>query len=285
MYICTDCKKEFDSFKKLQIHNSKIHKIPAGKSYVDVYLNGTWPVCKCGCNEKLNFQVGKFGEYIRGHAARVNGGFYSAEGAKKSGQTRKQKFASGELEQWNKGRKLTEGELIKFQEVAKDPERRKKISEGLKGKQKSPEHVAKITADRKKYWGEQLHRDEQRARRVKYMTAHLIKAESKLEKEFKNLLSTLKIEYIFQYVVEDYNYDFFIPSKNLLIEVDGDWWHCNPELNIIPIHNSQKHTVEHDRIKNAIAMKNNYQLHRFWENDIVNNRFEVVGKLMEILKH
>jgi hypothetical protein len=33
------------------------------------------------------------------------------------------------------------------------------------------------------------------------------------------------------------------------------------------------------------AADRNYQLHRFWENDIVNNRFEVVGKLMEILKH
>ena len=151
-------------------------------------------MCKCGCNEPLQYFAGiKFGEYIRGHAARVNGGFYSEEGAKKSGKTRKQKFASGELEQWNKGRKLTEEELIKFQEVAKDPERRKKISEGLKGKQKSPEHVAKITADRKKYWGDRQHQLEQRERRMQYIINNGLGYTSKLEEEFELILKSLSI--------------------------------------------------------------------------------------------
>ena len=284
MYKCNDCQLEFQTYKGLQGHNSQKHKIPGVITYVNFYLNGEWPVCKCGCNEKLNFTAGKFGEFLRGHAARVNGGFYSIEGAIKSGNTRKKKFESGELTQWNKGRQLTEEELLKFQEIASNPTRRKKISDSLTGKKKSLEHIEKIKADRKKYWGQQIHRDEQRHRRVKYMTESLTKNESKLEKEFKKILDTLNIDYQFQYVVSGYNYDFYLPDKNILIEVDGDWWHCNPKLNIIPIHDSQKHTVAHDRIKNEVAKKNNFQLLRFWETDIVNNRFEVVGKLMEILK-
>ena len=39
-----------------------------------------------------------------------------------------------------------------------------------------------------------------------------------------------------------------------------------------------------DKLKTKHAADRNFQLLRFWETDIVNNRFEIVGKLMEILK-
>ena len=282
-FICKDCNIEYNSYKGLQCHNSKTHKIPGVQTYVNFYLNGEWPVCKCGCNEKLNFQGGKFGEFIRGHKARISGGFYTKEGLEKASAIRKEQFASGERIQWNKGKTYTEAQLAAIQESAKNPERRKKISNSLKGKKKSPEHVAKIKADRKKYWSDQDNRDAQRIRRSSYMATHLIKNESKLEKEFKKILALLNINYIFQYTVCGYNYDFYIPDKNILIEVDGDWWHCNPKLNIQPIHESQKHTVKHDVIKNKIAEDNGYTLIRFWENEILETRFQCIQKLMEIV--
>jgi|688.fasta_scaffold565584_2 very-short-patch-repair endonuclease len=283
MFKCNSCNIEFKSYKGLQTHNSKTHKIPGVETYVNFHYNGEWPVCKCGCMEKLNFQGGKFGEYIRGHKARVSGGFYSAEGLKKSAATRKDQFASGERVQWNKGKKYTEEQLTAIQESAKNPERRKKISESLTGKKKSPEHIAKIKADRQKYWGIQENRDAQRVRRSEYMSNYLIKNETKLEKEFQIILNSLGISYIFQYTVNGYNYDFYIPAKNILIEVDGDWWHCNPNLGIEPIYESQKHTIEHDLTKNKIALDNGYTLIRFWEHDVVNKRFECISKLMLLL--
>jgi len=283
MFKCNDCNIEFKSYKGLQTHNSKTHKIPGVETFVNFHYNGSWPVCKCGCNEKLNFQGGKFGEYIRGHKARVSGGFYSKEGLEKASKTRKAQFASGERVQWNKGKKYTEEQLNSIQESAKNPERCRKISEKLSGKKKSPEHIAKIKADRQKYWGRQENRDAQRIRRSSYMKKHLIKSESKLEKEFQKILNGLGIAYIFQYTVNGYNYDFYIPDKNILIEVDGDWWHCNPALNIHPVHESQKHTVEHDLIKNKNAKDNGYQLLRFWEQEITENRFNIITKLMKIV--
>jgi hypothetical protein len=75
MFKCTDCNIEFKSYKGLQAHNSKTHKIQGVDTHVNFYYNGEWPLCKCGCMEKLNFQGGKFGDYIRGHAAKINGGF------------------------------------------------------------------------------------------------------------------------------------------------------------------------------------------------------------------
>jgi len=284
MFKCTDCNIEFKSYKGLQAHNSKNHKIQGVDTHVNFYYNGEWPLCKCGCMEKLNFQGGKFGDYIRGHAAKINGGFYSKEGLEKSAETRREQFASGERTQWNKGISKTEVQMKACIEAAQNPERRKKISEKLTGKKKSPEHIAKIKADRQKYWSNQENRDAQRVRRSKYMSAHLIKNKTKLEKEFQTILNSLGVSYIFQYAVNGYNYDFYIPDKNILIEVDGDWWHCNPKLNIQPVYESQKHTIEHDLIKNKIALDNGYQLLRFWEQDITSNRFEVIANLMEICK-
>ena len=111
---------------------------------------------------------------------------------------------------------------------------------------------------------------------------------SKLEEEFELILKSLSIEYYTQFYVKEIKalYDFKIKCKNILIEVDGDYWHCNPNIEKFKEPKLQWHfdNLERDKIKNQWAAANGYQLHRFWENDIVNNRFEVVGKLMELLK-
>lgn len=108
MFKCSKCNREFNSYKGLQNHSSRTHKLNAEQLYVDYYYNSKWPLCKCGCKEKLNRHGGKFGEYIRGHVARVNGGFYTKEGIDKSSETRRQQFATGEREQWNKGKEMSE---------------------------------------------------------------------------------------------------------------------------------------------------------------------------------
>ena len=284
---CPLCSNTYKSYIGVSSHLSDTHKIATPiERYMIYHGIKEIPKCKCGCGNNVKFFAGKggwCGEYLRGHKAKESG-FCTKEGLEKSAETRRQRFASGELIQHNKGIKLEGAALFKAQEVAKRPERRKKISKALKGKQKSPEHIAKITEDRKKYWGNQENRDAQRIRRSTYMTNQLINKESNLEKEFKTILNMLGIEYTFQYLVAGYNYDFYIPNKNILIEVDGDWWHCNPNLGIIPVHASQKHTIEHDMIKNKVAGSNGYPLLRFWEHDIKNNRLEVIQQLVNCIK-
>jgi len=108
-FTCKECNREFDSYKGLQNHNSRTHKISGAQTYVNVHYNGQWPVCKCGCNEKLNyFSTFGFGEYIRGHIARVNGGFYTKEGIEKSSETRRQQYKSGQRKQWNTDKQMTD---------------------------------------------------------------------------------------------------------------------------------------------------------------------------------
>ena len=48
---------------------------------------------------------------------------------------------------------------------------------------------------------------------------------SKPEIEFANKLNKLGINFIQQYRIEKYSYDFYIPSQNKLIEIDGKFFH------------------------------------------------------------
>ena len=49
------------------------------------------------------------------------------------------------------------------------------------------------------------------------------------EKEFQKMLKELKVKFETQKIVGNKIFDFYIPHLNLLLEVDGDYWHANPD--------------------------------------------------------
>ena len=278
-FYCKICgpHTRFKTYKGLQIHSSHDHNISGKELYMLHHDIAEVPKCECGCGQDVNFFGGNggwFGKFINGHNSRVNGGFYSPIGAKRSGETRKRKFASGELVQYNKGIKLEGDKLLKAQQAAKSPERRKKISDKLKGRVLSPEHIAKITEDRKKYWGDPIHKEEQRERRIKFILDNGLGHSSKLEEKFAQILNALNIQYIQQFYVREIKglYDFKIKGTNILIEVDGDYWHCNPNIDKCKVPTQQWHfdNLERDTRKTTWAESNGYKLIRFWEYDINN---------------
>jgi very-short-patch-repair endonuclease len=268
MFKCNYCGNEYNSFNGLASHSARAHKVAGMELYMLVNNITSVPLCKCGCGQELNFQCGKFGEYIRGHIARVNGGFYSETGAKKSGETRKKKFDSGEMTQWNKGKVYEGEELEKIRIAAADPKRRAKISNALKGKPKSEEH--------KKIMLETLARNRK----------EILKGNpSKLEYTFASILESLNVEFTHQYHVDGFEYDFYIPSINTLMEIDGDYWHANPiKYTEDTLNNMQKKNLGLDKLKNQLAESKGYKLIRLWENDIVNNRLSCIDRLLSILK-
>lgn len=87
------------------------------------------------------------------------------------------------------------------------------------------------------------------------------------EKKFGELLTELGIEYEPSFPIGNKIYDFHIPSKNLLIEIDGIYWHgkglSDNELNEI-----QSHNRKNDDIKNRLAQENGYTIRRIWEDEI-----------------
>lgn len=88
------------------------------------------------------------------------------------------------------------------------------------------------------------------------------------ERSFISILNELGIKYETQKIVGGKIYDFYIPERNLLIEVDGVYWHAkDKELkDMSPL---QKRAFYNDIRKNAIAKNNGFEIERVWEDEIM----------------
>lgn len=112
----------------------------------------------------------------------------------------------------------------------------------------------------------------------KYGTSNL---ETKFAKKF---LDKLRVEYITQFKAESIKryYDFYIPSANLIIEIDGSYWHSDPRLlegkELTP---TQKRNKRVDKDKDKWAVEHKIPLLRIWEYDINNSPEDVMKMLVE----
>ena len=96
---------------------------------------------------------------------------------------------------------------------------------------------------------------------------------SKLELSLLKMVSKQYPDAIGSYNVDRYICDIFIPSLNLIIEFNGDYWHCNPNkydkdyYHIIKQKKS-KDIWEEDQIRVDNIKKNGYNLEVIWECDL-----------------
>jgi len=293
MEKCYFCKREFETKGGLLTHVSVKHKIKHDEYKVLTEHNNVWPICKCGCGEKVNWsgELKSFCDYKRGHISRIHNNWgHNKKAIEKSSNTRKKLASDGKWKVWNDGKSYEELKGKEWsdnftKQISDDKERNSKISKSLKGKKKSPEHVKKMTKHMQEYWSDPTHRDEQRERRLKYIEENGFVYSSKLEDKFASMLTDLGIEFTKPFRVGRNYYDFKIKDQNILIETDGDYWHCNPNTKYkIPVYKSQKYNIELDKKKNQIAKDNNYTLLRFWEDDINNHPAKVVKTLLNEIK-
>jgi len=126
-------------------------------------------------------------------------------------------------------------------------EQRKRISNGLKGKLKTEEHKKKMSMAH-----------------IKYMQNNPEKCKmfnTSIEIKIQNFLKELKIEYFtHQYMKIEHGYqcDILIPSMNLVIECDGDYWHKYPI------------GLERDHIRTKELLEKGFKVLRLWECEIRN---------------
>lgn len=105
------------------------------------------------------------------------------------------------------------------------------------------------------------------------------------ERVFANMLDELGVEFETQKIIENKIYDFYIPSKNIIVEVHGDYWHSNPliyeekELNKIQIKNQRN-----DTFKGILAKGMGYNIEVTWEYDLKNNYDKEKERFKKMLK-
>lgn len=108
-YTCKRCDKEFNSYESLRKHVGRIHKINTVNFRVEFLLNDKWPVCNCGCGQKVKWsnEIKNFREYCAGHQSRVHNNWgHNPTAVAKSADTRRRQFASGERIMWSKGQSV-----------------------------------------------------------------------------------------------------------------------------------------------------------------------------------
>ena len=197
---------------------------------------------------------------------------------------------------WMKGRKLSESAVEKlrlgcrkFYDNLTEEGRdliNKKISvansgknNGMYGKTHTNDTKAIISSCAKNMWKDPVIRDKivnypgksEICRRAALKAAEVMSSydfcNTKPEKYMKSCLDMIGIDYIQHHSVWDiehcYSADFYIPSLNTIIEVDGRYWHYYP----------YGREIDHIRIKELSDA--GYGILRFWEdkfddNDVIN---------------
>ena len=105
---------------------------------------------------------------------------------------------------------------------------------------------------------------------------------NKLEEFVSSILDKNNMKYHFQFFLKNKEgvcklYDFKIKDTDILIEIDGDYWHGGPSL--------EKHffkleeVKQNDLFKDQLAKDNGFKLIRIWESDIYNEPNIIIEKI------
>lgn len=108
---------------------------------------------------------------------------------------------------------------------------------------------------------------------------------SKAEDEIINKLSEVGINCEPNYRIGSKIFDIYIPQFNLLIEYNGDYWHCNPKkYNAEYWHKKKSKTAKeiwlYDNKKLYLAKKNGYNSKVIWERDYKRNP-ELINEIIK----
>lgn len=100
---------------------------------------------------------------------------------------------------------------------------------------------------------------------------------TKPEIAVKEILKTLGVEHTAEYKLGNFYFDFHVTGTSLLIEVQGDYWHANPEIyhSKEDLNDTQKSNVKRDHFKRKFAKENGFYVLYVWENDLNNSQRDV----------
>lgn len=120
---------------------------------------------------------------------------------------------------------------------------------------------------------------------------------SKIEKRIASILDDMNLSYCRQFFINGsrHPYDFRISNSNILIEVNGKWWHADPryykEDDIVKQPGKKynlkaKDIWDKDKKNIDFALKNDFIVVTLWEDDIINkNDCELMKFIIDTLNN
>jgi len=238
----------------------------------------------------------------------------------------KTEFKKG-LIPWNKGKSPSKESIEKSKKAIKekylsDPEYRKMRSETQKKLWSNPEYRKRMSESQEKLWRNPEHQKrmsqsakvsinagrfrkghefpEETKQKIRDYTLKQYesgsfprqtntKPESQIKEELIKRGYKESTDFIHQYkFMNKFMCDFCFPKQKVIIEVDGDFWHANP--NKYPdqskLHPHQIKGIGKDKSKSAYITKvdnGSWKLLRIWESDIKKDIIECVNKIEKAL--
>ena len=140
------------------------------------------------------------------------------------------------------------------------------------GKKRREERIQKLFSGRDKWWAS-LSDEEKYSKMSELCRANTFC--SKLETRVADALSRLHIVHRRHVPVGHRNYDFEIDKTKILIEVNGDFWHANPEkykagdvVHFPDGHRKVEEIWKNDERKRLTAEAKGYKLLIIWESEL-----------------
>ena len=125
-------------------------------------------------------------------------------------------------------------------------------------------------------------KEKSKRRAVQILENRQIDTNTKPQQIINDLLEDMEIFYTNEKGFKYYAVDNYLDKHNLIIEVMGDFWHCNPlKYSFIDSYDIHKKRIPRDKAKHTYIKKYyNIEILYLWENDIYNN-LDVCKKLID----
>lgn len=153
------------------------------------------------------------------------------------------------------------------------------------GKTHTPEAIQKIKDANEKYFSIPENREKHAILTAKQIAKGKTgKKNNSLELALKSILTeNFNFDFVHQYRIDRYVFDFYIPSANLLIEADGTFWHSDPRFypDLEKLSFTQKKNKINDEKKTSHAILKGYNLLRVWEEDVINSKDLVITQIKD----
>lgn len=109
---------------------------------------------------------------------------------------------------------------------------------------------------------------------------------SSLNRRFEEKLKSKSLVFESEYKIDYYLVDFCFPNEKIVVEVDGDYWHCNPLIyneQGKKINKMQRKVMGKDKAEKTYLTNRGWKLIRFWEKDINENINKCVNEVVGVL--
>jgi len=256
---CQICGRIFKNIRGLSVHVGKSHKELTKQEYYDKYfkLNGEDICNHPECNKKVNFSTFGYNKYCS-HKC-LNNDPKMIEENRKQGKLNwknlefREKVINGNKEFWKNNLKKKKEVSERAKQMWKDPILRQQMVNSLKSNGQNPEFIEKQKLNAEKIskdpeWRKRVSEGTKRGQeknpnfkkdRRKYMlnggAAHcnrFIKNPSKPQVELFELCQKLLPYPILNYPCLNFSIDIAIPILGIAIEYDGSYWHQDSEKDI-----------------------------------------------------